>query len=127
MFKMKSSTRGFGIVFFIIFLVIGLYPLLNDKLIIVWSLILSLVFLTLGLMNSAVLVPLNFVWYKFGLFLGKFVSPIVINLIYILIVFPTSIFLRIFKKNYLHIKYEEDKKTYWLNIDNEDSSIKDQF
>ena len=124
---MKSSTRGFGIVFFIFFLAIGLYPLLNDEHIIVWSLILSLVFLTLGLMNSAALAPLNFVWYKFGLFLGKFVSPIVINLIYFLIVFPTSIFLRIFKKNYLHIKYEEDKKTYWLNIDNEDSSMKDQF
>ena len=73
-----SSNRSFGIVFFIVFLLIALYPLLKGNDLRVWSLIISFVFLILGLINSKILTPLNRLWFKFGLLLGKFISPLII-------------------------------------------------
>ena len=78
----KSSNRSFGIVFFVVFLVIGLYPLLNDNNLKIWSLIISCIFLVLGILNSKILSPFNNAWFKFGIFLGKFVSPIIMGLIF---------------------------------------------
>ena len=72
-----SSNRSFGIVFFIVFLLIALYPLLKDNDLRIWSLIISFIFLGLGLINSKLLTPLNKLWFKFGLLLGKFISPII--------------------------------------------------
>ena len=78
-----SSNKNFGIVFFIVFLLIGIYPFLNGNDFRIWSLLISLVFLILGLINSKILTPLNKLWFKFGLFLGKIVSPLVLSLIHI--------------------------------------------
>ena len=40
-----GSNRSFGIVFFIVFVLIGFYPLINDGNLRLWSLIISLIFL----------------------------------------------------------------------------------
>ena len=77
-----SSNRSFGIVFFIFFLIIALYPLLNNQNIRLWSLIISMVFLILGLLNSNFLIPLNNIWFRFGLLLGKVVSPLIMSIIF---------------------------------------------
>ena len=81
-----SSNRSFGIVFFVVFLIIALFPLINDGNIRLWSLFVSLAFLVLGLLNSKFLSPLNKIWFKFGLFLGKIISPIVMGLIFFFVV-----------------------------------------
>tara|TARA_B100002019_G_C20849041_1_gene393727 strand:- start:55 stop:441 length:387 start_codon:yes stop_codon:yes gene_type:complete len=123
----KTTNRNFGIVFFVFFLIIAIYPILNNEDIRVWSLITSFIFLYLGLINSILLTPLNAIWFKLGLYLGRFVAPIVMGFVYFSIVFPTFIFLKIFKKNYLNIKYEKSKKTYWIDTSEKNSSMKDQF
>ena len=89
-----SSNRSFGLVFFAIFLIISIWPLLDDKDIRIWSLIISLIFLILGILNSNILKPLNKIWFKFGMFLGKIVSPIVMGLVYFLVVTPTGFIMR---------------------------------
>ena len=77
-----SSNRSFGIVFFVVFLLIGFYPHINDGSLFIWSLIVSLIFLILGLLNSKILTPLNKIWFKFGLFLGKIISPLIMGAIF---------------------------------------------
>ena len=77
-----GSNKSFGIVFFIVFLLLGFYPLLNDGNIRVWSLVISLIFLVLGLLNSKLLLPLNKIWFKFGILLGKIVSPLIMAIIF---------------------------------------------
>ena len=77
-----GSNRSFGIVFFIVFLLIALYPLLNSKDVRIWSLIIALIFLVLGLFNSNILSPLNKIWFKFGIILGKIISPIIMGIIF---------------------------------------------
>ena len=123
----KTTNRNFGIVFFIVFLLIALYPLINEENIRIWSLIIAFVILFLGLINSILLTPLNALWFKIGLFLGKFVAPLVMGIVYFAIVFPTFLFLKIIKKNYLNLKYERNKKSYWLDVVNNNKSMNDQF
>ena len=77
--------------------------------------------------NSPILKPLNLIWFKLGLFLGKFISPIVMGIVYFIVVFPTSVLTKLFKKNYLNVKYEKNKSSYWINVKDKNNTMKDQF
>ena len=122
-----SSIRSFGIVFFIFFTIIAFYPVLNNHGIRLWSLIIGFIFLFLGLVNSPLLKPLNLIWFKFGLFLGKLIAPIIMGIVYFIVVLPTSLLLKLFKKNYLNINYERNKDSYWINVKNKQTTMRDQF
>ena len=121
-----SSNRSFGIVFFIVFLLIALYPLLKGNDLRIWSLIISFIFLILGLINSKILTPLNRLWFKFGLLLGKFISPLVMGIIFFVVVTPIGIIMRLLKKDLLNLKYNK-KETYWINKSGPKSKMKNQF
>ena len=121
-----SSNKSFGIVFFIVFLIIALYPMIKDGDIRLWSLILSLIFLILGLINSIILTPLNRLWFKFGIFLGKIVSPIILGIIFFLVVTPTGLLLRLFGKDVINLKYNNNN-SYWIKKTGSKSKMKDQF
>tara|TARA_B100000900_G_scaffold248097_1_gene211098 strand:- start:5964 stop:6344 length:381 start_codon:yes stop_codon:yes gene_type:complete len=121
-----SSNKSFGIVFFVVFLIIGLWPLLNNESYRLWSMVISLIFLILGLINSRVLTPLNILWFKFGLLLGKIVSPLVMGLIFFCVVTPIGILMKIFKKDLLNLKYS-NKDSYWVDKTEPKSKMGDQF
>lgn len=121
-----SSNRSFGLVFFVVFLIISTYPLLNDQNIRIWSLVVSLIFLILGLINSNLLLPLNKIWFKFGILLGKIVSPIVMGIIFFFVVTPIALFMKIFKKDILNLKFNKNK-SYWIKKNELSSSMKNQF
>ena len=122
-----SSNRSFGLVFFAFFLIISFWPLINDAEIRIWSLIISIIFLLLGLFNSKILTPLNKLWFKFGIILGKFVAPIVMGIVFFLVVTPTGIIMRLTGKNLLGLKKDIKKDTYWIKKNNYLSSMKNQF
>ena len=121
-----SSNRNFGIVFFIVFLVIAFYPLKNSGDARVWSLVISLIFLILGLLNSKILTPLNNLWFKFGLFLGKIISPAIMGIIFFLVVTPIGFIMRVLGKDLLNLKYNKDK-SYWVEKAGPKSKMKNQF
>ena len=122
-----SSNKSFGFVFFVIFIVIALWPLLNEGNIRIWSLILSLVFLILGFLNSKILTPLNKLWIRFGILLGTIVSPVVMGIIYFGVVTPIGIIMRLFRKDILNLKIDKNKNTYWILKDKIKSKMKNQF
>ena len=123
----KSSNRSFGILFFIVFLLIGFYPYLNQQDLRIWALIISLVFLILGVIDSKILTPLNNIWFKFGIFLGKIISPLIMGLIFFLVVTPTGIVMRIFGKDLLNLKFNKNMKSYWIDKTGPKSKMKNQF
>ena len=82
MIKKKSSNRSFGLLFFVVFLLIGIWPLFKENDYRLWSLIISIIFLILGLLNSKLLNPLNNLWIKFGEILGKIIAPIVMMIVF---------------------------------------------
>ena len=121
-----GTNKSFGIVFFIVFLIIGLWPLLNNGDIRLWSIIISALFLILGLLNSKILTPLNKAWFKFGIFLGNFIAPIVMAIVFFLVVTPIGILMKIFKKDLINLK-KNNNKTYWIEKKQIKSYMKNQF
>ena len=121
-----GSNRSFGIVFFIVFLLISIYPLINNEDIRIWSLLVSIIFLVLGLINSNILSPLNKLWFKFGILLGKIISPIIMATIFFLVVTPIGLIMRIIGKDLLNLKYSHNK-SYWIEKTDPKSKMKNQF
>ena len=121
-----SSNRSFGIVFFVVFFLIALYPLINNEDIRIWSLVISLIFLILGLINSRILTPLNKILFKFGILLGKIVSPIIMGIIFFLVVTPIGFIMRILGKDVLNLKFNANK-SYWIEKTGPKSKMKNQF
>ena len=122
-----GSNRSFGLVFFVVFLLISIYPILKDGNIRIWSLIISFIFLVLGLLNSNLLSPLNKLWFKFGLFLGKIISPIIMGIIFYLVVTPTGLIMRFLRKDILRLKFDKKSRSYWIEKNNSKSRMKNQF
>ena len=121
-----GSNKSFGIVFFFVFLLIGLYPLTYSEEVRVLSIIISLFFLVTGLLNSKILTPLNKIWFKFGLFLGKIISPIIMGIIFFLVVTPIGLIMRLLGKDVLNLKYNKNK-SYWIEKNEPKSKMKNQF
>ena len=124
--KNLPSNKSFGIVFFLFFLIITLNPLTNDMEIRKWSLIISLIFLILGLINSQILTPLNKLWFKFGIFLGKIISPLIMGIIFFLVVTPIGLLMRLLGKDILSLKYNKNQ-SYWIDNKSPKSKMKNQF
>ena len=121
-----SSNRSFGVVFFVVFLLIALYPTINNGEIKIWSLITSIIFLILGLLNSKLLNPLNKLWFKFGIVLGKIISPLIMGIIFFLVVTPTGLIMRLLRKDILNLKYNQNS-SYWIEKKGPKSKMKNQF
>ena len=121
-----GSNKSFGIVFFIVFLLIAIYPLINNGELRIWSLVVAIIFFILGLINSKVLTSLNKLWFKFGLLLGKIVSPLIMGIIFFFVVTPTAFIMRIIGKDLLNLKFN-NKKTYWIEKTGPKSKMKNQF
>ncbi len=121
-----GSNRSFGIVFFVVFLLIALYPFTYGGDIRIWSAITSLIFLVLGLLNSKFLTPLNKLWFRFGVFLGKIISPVVMGIIFFLVVTPIGLIMRLLGKDLLNLKYSKNK-SYWIEKDGPESKMRNQF
>ena len=119
------SNKSFGIVFFVVFVVIAFYPLINQEEARLWALVTALIFLILGLINSSFLTPLNLLWLKFGMLLGKVVSPIIMGLVFFGVVTPTGLIMKLFNKDLLKLK-RKDNKSYWIERKNK-SEMKNQF
>ena len=123
----KSSNKSFGILFFVVFLGLGLWPLTNDNNPNIYLIIISIIFFILGLLNSKLLSPLNSFWIKFGELLGKIIAPVVMAIIYFLILTPISLMVRLFGKDLLGLKFSKQLKTYWMKRKKDLGSMDKQF
>ena len=120
-----GSNRSFGIIFFVVFMIVALWPLLNSENVRIWSLVISIIFFFLGILNSKLLTPLNKLWMKFGLLLGKIVSPVVMSVIFFGVVTPTGLVMRIFGKDILKLN-KNNNNSYWENKDNSKNNMNNQ-
>ena len=125
--KSQSSNKSFGLLFFVVFLIIGLWPLKNGENLNFYFITVSIIFLILGLINSKLLSPLNKLWIKLGEILGIIIAPIVMALVYFVILTPVSFIVRIFGKDLLSLKLLKDKETYWIKRKKSLGSMKKQF
>ena len=122
----NENNKSFGILFFIVFFLIAIWPIIDSGSIRIWSIVLSLVFLILGILNSKILSPLKSLWIKLGEVLGKIIAPIVMGFIYFLIITPIGILMRLIGKDLLGIKYSKNN-TYWIKREKNINTMKRQF
>ena len=122
-----SSNRSFGFLFFVVFLIVSLWPLKSQGDLRSWAFILSLIFLLLGSLNSRFLLPLNKLWHKFGIFLGSIVSPVVMGVIFFMVVTPMGLIMRFLGKDLLRVKKNKIVSTYWINREKQKTTMKKQF
>ena len=124
--KSKTNNRGFGLLFFLVFILIGFWPLKSGQNLNIYFVIISLPFLILGILNSKVLTPFNKAWIKFGELLGRFIAPAVMALVYFFILTPISLIVRIVGKDLLQIKFSKEK-SYWIKRKKDLGSMNKQF
>ena len=121
----KKNNITFGILFFIFFLIIGLYPLISIGTIRIWSITVSLVFLIITIIKPNLFTSLNKLWIKFGILIGKIISPIVMGLIFFFVVTPIGILMKILKKDVMGLK--RGASSYWITREDKVQSMKKQF
>ena len=121
----KNNNITFGILFFFFFLILGLYPLKSGEVVRIWSIILSLLFLIIAIIIPNFFTFLNKLWIKFGILLGKIVSPIIMGLVFFFVVTPIGTLVRIFKKDVMGLK--RGASSYWINRKDKLQSMKKQF
>jgi len=122
-----SSNRSFGLVFFVLFLIVALWPLKYEEDIRLWSLVISIIFFILGVINSKLLTPLNKLWFKFGILLGLIVTPIIMGIVYFVVVTPTGVLMRLLGKDLLRMSKVKNTSTYWIKSDKQKNTMKKQF
>jgi len=121
-----GSNRSFGILFFIVFLLIAIWPVFKGESFRVWSILIALIFLILGLLKSKLLSPLNLIWVKFGELLGRIIAPAVMAIIYFIIITPIGLFMSLIGKDLLNTKFSKDN-SYWIKRKKNIGSMKRQF
>ena len=125
--KSQSSNRSFGLLFFIVFIVVGLWPTIKGEEANIYLILISLFFLIFGLINSKILSPFNKAWIKFGEILGLIIAPIIMALVYFIILTPISLILRMFGKDLLGLKFLKKQDTYWTKRKKKLGTMKKQF
>lgn len=123
----KKSNKNFGITFSIIFFIIGVYPLLFEENVRRWSLIVAATLILVSYIFPNILNIFNKTWHLFGLFISSIMNPLIMGLIYWSLIFTTSLFVKLFKKNYLGLRSDSSLKTYWILTDNKKTNMRDQF
>tara|TARA_B100000123_G_scaffold261145_1_gene228088 strand:- start:204 stop:602 length:399 start_codon:yes stop_codon:yes gene_type:complete len=121
-----SSNKSFGIVFAVVFFLIALWPIIKSDDIRIWSLIVSIIFLILGIMNSSILTPLNKIWFRFGIFLGNFIAPVVMGIIFFFVVTPIGLIMRLLGRDLIKLK-KNNENSYWIEKKDTESSMRKQF
>jgi hypothetical protein len=108
------SERNFALVVGGFFAIIGCWPLIHGHMLRLWPLAIAAVILVLGLCRPSLLRPLNVVWFKLSLLLAKIVTPIVMGLLYVTTIIPTSLFLRLGGKDLLGLAPKPSHDSYWI-------------
>ena len=122
----KSSSKSFGYLFFGLFLILSLWPVLNDNSVNFLFLSISAVFLILTILKAKILDFLNNYWIKLGELLGRVVAPIIMFAVFFVIVTPLSLLTKLLKKDLLNMRFN-DSKTYWTNKVKKIDSMDKQF
>ncbi len=109
-----SSDRSFGVVFTVVFLLIGLLPLRKGHAVRGWALALALLFAVMVLVRPTVLHPLNRAWTRLGLLLAKVVNPIVTGVLYFAVLTPFGTVMRLIGKDPLRLRMDANASSYWI-------------
>lgn len=122
----QKKNKSFGILLFFVFIIISLWPLFSKNEIRIWSLVIAVIFLMLAIFSPKFLSPFTKLWIKLGELIGRFISPIIIGIIYFSILTPIGLLMKMFKKDLLNLKFSKNQ-TYWVKRKTKLNSMDKQY
>jgi hypothetical protein len=125
-----GSERSFGIMFAVVFAIIGLWPLVRGGSVRLWPLAAATVFLGAAIMAPRALLPFNRLWFRLGMVLSKVMTPLVMGVLFVVAVMPVGFLMRLFGKDPLRLRREPRAESYWIERSPPGptaESLKDQF
>ena len=123
-----KKCKNFGFTFSFIFFLIFLYDFFfMSKNLAYYFLALSVFFSILTYLRPNLLKFLSDAWEKFGLFLGKLFSPVILTLIYLLTIIPINFIVRIFRIDLINKEVSNKCESYWVKREDSKVNFKDQF
>jgi len=124
----SGSERSFGLVFTVVFVIIGFWPLLDGENIRAWALVVGMIFALAAFFIPAALKPLNKAWFKFGLLLHKIINPVIMGFLFYLTIMPIGLIMRMLGKDILNLRIDKSSPTYWIRRDTpKPESLRNQF
>jgi len=109
-----SSDRSFGVVFAIVFFLIAAWPLMDGATPRWWAGAIGVVFAIVTVVKPTLLAGLNRLWLKFGILLGKVVSPIALGILFFGVLAPIGVLMRLVGKDPLRLKHDAAAASYWI-------------
>ena len=109
-----SSNRSFGVVFAVVFLIIAAWPLLSGTAPRWWAVAVAALFGAAAWLLPAILAVPNRLWLRFGLLLGKVVSPVALGVLFYLVFAPVGLLMRLAGKDPLRMRLERASGSYWI-------------
>tara|TARA_A100001037_G_scaffold195206_2_gene174763 strand:+ start:1173 stop:1616 length:444 start_codon:yes stop_codon:yes gene_type:complete len=110
----RGSSRSVGLVFAVVFIIVALYPLLDDGSIRTWSVAVALVLVGVSIFRPKTLDPLSLLWFKFGMALHAIVSPVVLGLLFFGVITPIGLLMRLLGKDLLNLNLRPSAESYWI-------------
>lgn len=122
-----GSERSFGFVFAGVFAIVACYPLLHSGDVLLWALAVAGAFLAIALAAPRLLAPLNRLWFRFGIALGKVMTPVAMALLFVVAVIPTALALKLFRKDPMQRRLDRGAATYWERRQAQPGPMREQF
>lgn len=122
-----GSEKSFGLVLAAAFLLIGTYPVFRVVELRLWSLVLAASLIGLAFIKPSYLRHPNLWWFKLGMAMGAIVSPVVMAVVYLAVVVPMGLFLKMRGRDPLSRKIDRTKQSYWLKRESPLQSFDRQF
>ena len=109
----KSDLRKFGITIGIILLIIAGFLFWKEKESFQILLTFGVTFCILGIAIPFILKPIYWVWMIFATILGWIMTRVILSLLFYIIFTPIGLILRFFGKQFLELRWDKSKESYW--------------
>jgi hypothetical protein len=127
--KNKPSEKNFGVVFTLVFFIVGVIFFIKNFETYKLMLALSIIFLIITLFLPQLFKLPNEIWFIIGRIISFIISPIILGFIFFLVITPISIIIKMMKIDIINQKLNFKLNSYWLDRDEkkENNSLWDQY
>jgi len=125
--KKYNSEKNFGLVFAVVFFLIGIYLIFNNNSLLYLAFLISFCFFLFSFLLPKIFFIPSKLWLKFSILLSRLMSPLLMWLIYIITIVPVGLIFKLILKDPLKLKKDSSISTYWISRKVSETSMKDQF
>ena len=113
----KKHLKDFGILFSIVFLLLGTFKVYKNSQFGLVFFFFSILSLTLAYLKPSLLQGPEKLWMKFGDFMSSIMTRVMVFLIFAIAVTPIALIMRVLGKRPLKLSFDKNLDSYWEKFD----------